>query len=178
MKTETKKAGFSLVKTIILITQIDILRKLYQSKFNIDLKMIITQYKFNLINDTIKNFIYETYTDVILTNEKYYEEYSKIVISDELKKFDNKHRITVKRRITLSELKEKKKTEKLSENERLIMYSIQLKHLSTRLHNLGKHEKCNKEEARSIIAGIQIVFKKSLPILEKYGRRGEFKLEE
>jgi len=178
---ETKiqeKFKFSLIKTIMVIMQVDILKKMYATKFKVDFSMVISQMKFDVLTDEIKDFIEGTFNEVILKNEDYYNRYCDVVIPNDLKDFDIKARAKVKRRISVSELKAKKESEGLTENERMILCSIQLKQLSTRIHNMGKHGKCTDEEARSIISGIHTMFRKAEPVLEKYGRKGEFKFDE
>ena len=177
-KTIKKTVSFSMIKTILVIMQVDLLRKLYDSKFKIDFNVVISQMKFDLLTEQMKGFIKDTFEDVITKNSDYYNRYCNIVIPDNLKGFDNKVRAKVKRRISMTELKEKKEKGELTENERMIMYSIKLKHLSVRIHNMGKHGKCTEEEARSVISGIQTVFRKAEDVLKKYGRTGEFKLED
>lgn len=173
-----KKLTFSLIKTIMVIMQVDLLTKLYQSKFNVDFKMILTQLKFDLLNDEIKEYIEETFNDIICPKDEYVEMYSAIELTKELKEFDVKVKKVIPRRLTLEYLEDKKEKVGLTENERMVLYSIKLKQLSTRLHNMGKYGKCTDEEARAVISGVQTMFKKSKGILEKYGRKGEWLIEE
>lgn len=158
--------------------QSNLLSSMYESKFNIDFNMLLTQMKFNILTQEIKDYIRDTFDCVISNNNEFKEMYENVVVPDNLKKFDIKGRKIQPRRLTLKYLEEKENTIGLTENERMVKQGIFLKQLSTRIHNMGKHGKCTDEEARAIISGIQTMFKKSKNILDKYGRKNEWNFEE
>lgn len=73
-----------------------------------------------------------------------------------------------KRRIPLSEIKAMvAKRGHVTENERAMMAGYELKNIVARIHNKGKQALFTDEEARIVIATIDTVKKKLLPLLKK-----------
>lgn len=169
---------FHLGKIITLISEDDKLSNLYARKFDIDFKNILqlsdVEIK-RIISKDIRNFMKETFNEIIIKNENYLDKYQNIE-TDKFQSLNKPKRVTVKRRITLKELLDKKDKSGLTENERLLLYSIQLNQLAVRIHNMAKHDKCNTIEARNIIGGIKTLMRKTESTLRKYGRKGEYKI--
>ena len=76
--------------------------------------------------------------------------------------------LTEKRRVSKTEL-EKSIAAKggMTENERAVLAHFELKNIVARIHHKGKSNKLSDEDARTIIATIDTVKKKLLPILDK-----------
>lgn len=172
MKTHTaEKTRYSLIKTLILISQIDIISKVIQDKFKLNINQLISNFKMDLLNDEIKEYILGVYENVIVNSEDYYNRYCDIEIPDNLSSIDIKGKTNTPRRLTKKYLLDKKDKEGLTENERLVLYSIDMKQLSTRIHNMGKDGKASDEECREIIGAVQLIQRKCDKILKKNYRK-------
>lgn len=166
--------SYSFIKTLSLYSDDLGMNTLIQESFSTTISQLLEDVKNKKqISKEVKTFVKRIFDEIITLNQPLTQKYQAITIPPDMLDNDIKSKLKQKRRIPKYDLLSKKDVNGLNENERMMLRGYQLKSICDRIHNAGKHNKLTDEEARTVIAAVDIVNKKVLPILNKYGRKKE-----
>jgi hypothetical protein len=162
---EVKINEFDLFTTMLLIQENKRIGVIFTNEYGDDFKKYFLLIKQNMFGDEATNYVESIFNDIIKADDNYIEEYNNLITKpkNKVERYKN-----VKRRIPMSELKKQIESRgKMTENERAMLAGNELKNIVARIHNKGKQSLFTDEDARNVIATIDIVKRKLLPILNK-----------